>query len=691
MAIAVLLNVIFMDSTAQDADPMKEIIRDVNLNDGAETYALSFRTLDKGLEAWITMASEVGDVGSRLLARSVCTPEGFRQPVIVDDEALNARTSLYNGVPTFNPCNPNEAVVVSDRAASGTSRRSNDLYLVQYDNNKWTSHRMSVNSSGWDDTPAFGTNGNTLYFSSDRRNPGSGAADLFVSKRNGSEWSEPVLLSSICTDRHHEASPFVSPDGRLYYSTNTHGDQDIWSVALDAESGLPAGEPIKLEIPGVNVKGSDEYHPVISPGGSWLIFSSNRLTGVQHGEFRLYYKRLPPIVHTLNLRVTARTKIRDVLKQKYFGKLDSIFNVRTSIEVQHLPSVERSGLNSDADGRAAITISSANIEGPYADTRTQTFVLSATPHTPGFTGGVDTVVIDVTNCTGDFDHVLYLDDTTSQSKNCEFTFRTFNVPFFVTTYWCPTTRKYRKYTPCTSLFVDDVNCETLSQPEHCTTNEAYQYTFVPAKLVRSARSGENCVNYDEFNENGAQWADVVDANIERMRDEVSAVLNEPCIQEAISRGNDIEVTYIGTTDDRSIHPKCQYTGLSLNEIRKIAPDIDINPEIASFIENGKRFNGGGYGGNAGGNQLLSDLRSLYFAILFDNVCKETITTYRNLRSAGRIKVASRGQAIDQRDLPYEFKRAAGVDIRIPKFEMISKGFDAHPHRTIHLCEGGTCR
>ncbi|MBI2794618.1 MAG: hypothetical protein HYX66_08240 [Ignavibacteria bacterium] len=104
-----------------------------------------------------------------------------------------------------------------------------------------------------------------------------------------------------------------------------------------------------------------------------------------------------------------------------------------------------------------------------------------------------------------------------------------------------------------------------------------------------------------------------------------------------------------------------------------------------------RVNGGRYGGNAGGNQLLSDLRSLYFAILFDNVCKETISAYRDLRSAGRIKVSSRGQAIDQRDLPYEYKRAAGVDIRIPEFEMINNGFDAHPHRTVHLCEGGTCR
>lgn len=670
---------------------MTDILRDANLNDGAETYALSFRTLDKGLEAWITIASEAGDIGSRHLARAECTPDGFQRPVVIDDEALNSRTSLYNGVPTFNPCNPNEAVVVSDRAAAETQRRSNDLYLVYYENNRWTSRRMSVNSSSWDDTPAFGTNGNTLYFSSDRRHPGSGAADLFITKRYGSEWSDPVLLSSICTARHHEASPFVSADGRLYYSTNTYGDQDIWSVALDRETGLPVGDPVKLEIPGVNIKGSDEYHPVISPGGAWLIFSSNRPSGTQQREFRLYHRRLPLVTHTLNLRVTARTKILDVVKQKYFGKLDSIYSVRTSIEVQHLPSVERRGLNTDADGRAAITVSSEDVAGPWADTRTQTFVLSAIPHIPGFAGGVDTVVVDVTNCKDELNHVLYLDDTASKSRTCDFTFRTFNVPFFVTTYWCPTTKKYRKYTPCTSLFVDDFNCENLPQPEHCETDEAYRYTFIPARLIRSDRGAENCVNYEEFNRSGAQWAGEVDANIERMRDEVNATLNEPCIQEAISLGNVIEVTYIGTTDDRSIHPKCQYTGMSLPELRKFAPDIEINPAIASFIESGRRFNGGGYGGNAGGNQLLSDLRSLYFAILFDNVCKETIPTYRNLRGAGKIRVSSRGNAIDQRDLPYEYKRAAGVDIRVPKYELISKGFDAQPHRTIYMCEGGTCR
>jgi hypothetical protein len=242
------------------------------------------------------------------------------------------------------------------------------------------------------------------------------------------------------------------------------------------------------------------------------------------------------------------------------------------------------------------------------------------------------------------------------------------------------------------LFTDDVSCETLAQPEHCETNEAYAYTFTPAKLTRTPRKQENCVAYKEFDEFGADWANEVDANIERMRDEVRAALTEPCIQEAVRQGHSVSVTYIGTTDDRTINYNCQYTGKAYAELKAIAPDIEVDTVIQSFIATGQKFNAGGYGGRAGGNQLLSDLRSLYFAMLFDNLCNETIPEYREMRKSGKLKVHSRGQAIDTRDLPFAFKRAAGVEVRVPQFELISSGTTTSPQRTVMLCPlPGNCR
>ncbi len=231
----------------------------------------------------------------------------------------------------------------------------------------------------------------------------------------------------------------------------------------------------------------------------------------------------------------------------------------------------------------------------------------------------------------------------------------------------------------------------LQQPEHCETNEAYAYTFKPAALVRSSRAGENCVNYREFNDSGSVWADLVDRNIDHMRDEVRSALSDPCLQNAVSLGLPVVITYVGTTDDRAIHPKCMYTGKEYEEIRKVAPHIAIDSAIVSFIEPRRHFNRGGYGGKAGGNQLLSDLRSLYFAVLFDNLCMQTIPQYRELSQSGMLQVRSRGQAIDQRDLPYALKRAAGVEIRVPGYEQKFSGRPVSSTRRVVLCPVEECR
>lgn len=663
------------------------VVLDTTLNRTAEAYALAFRTTTTGVEAWLTIATDTtGD--QRLMARSMFQKDGFAPVEIVRHPAVNVPDSRYNGVPTFNPCNPDEAVFVSDRSSAGQSRRSNDLYWAVRTNGDWTVKRMAANSSAWDDTPAFGADGQTLYFASDRLRPGSGSADLFLMHRSGEGWSDPQLLPIINGSASHEASPSTSSDGYLYYSSNRDGDQDIYRVRLGVD-GMPSQQPERITIEGVNLPGSDEYHPVITPGGRWLVFSSNRGSNPSR-PFRLYYVQLPDTTRrSLSLTVTARTRVRDVTKLQFFGELDSIYNVATQVRWVDMSTGTESMLQAQS-GRVDVSLGTVSIDGPWHDTRIRTYVAQARPHQEGFQATTDTLVIDVVNCSGNLNHTLYLDDTTTAKQSCDFTFRTFNVPFFITAYWCPTTSAYRQYTPCTSLFTDDLPCEVLQQPEHCESNEAFTYEFVPAKLIRRSRAAENCVNYDEFLRNGPTWAHDVDRAIERMRDEVGAALNEPCIQEAIRRGYMVDVTYVGTTDDRTINYKCTYTGKAYEEIQSLAPDIHIDTAIVPFITPGRKFNAGGYGGRAGGNQLLSDLRSLYFAILFDNLCKATVPQYAALRARKQMTVRSRGQAIDTRDLPYEFKRAAGVEVRVPDFEIISKGRTGTPSRTVVLCPSTSC-
>lgn len=667
------------------------VVLDPRLNGRSDVYALAFRNLGTTYEAWLTLATTSRDDGRRVLALSNCTQQGFTTPAVIGSQALNDTVAAYNGVPSFHACDPTRAVFVSDRPVPGSARRSNDLYLAkQQADNSWTAQRLPFNTDAWEDTPAFGIKNTTLYFASDRRRPGSGVADLYMATYNGQSWSEPVLLQSICSANDHEASPFVVGT-TLYFSSNKDGDQDIYTVELEPSTGLPRGAAKPLLTAGVNMKGANEYHPVVTPGGQFIMFSSDRIVDGMR-QYRLYYRKLDnrkdPVI---GLRVTARTLVRDPEKIRFFGRLDSIYSVRSSIRIRELGSGAEFTRVTDVDGYTRWKLDiAASTATPGMDMPTRTYVVQAATVPRGFVSSIDTIVVGTGSCGRDLEHTIYLIDTTERRKTCEFTFRTFNVPFFVTTYWCPTTKKYKDYTPCTSLFTDDVPCENLEQPEHCETNEAYRYEFQPARLIRTRRGAENCVNYNELVDSGAVWSAMVDRTIEHMRDEVRSALLDQCVTTAIEAGLRVEITYVGTTDDRSIHPNCTYTGRDFDEVHALAPHIQVDSAIVPYIKNGQHYNRGGYGGMAGGNQLLSDLRSMYFAILFDNLCRETIPLYRAYQDKGMLVVRSRGQAIDQRDLPYSLKRAAGVEIRVPQYSKRFAGLKPPAGKSVVLCNENVC-
>lgn len=651
------------------------------LNAGADNYAVAFRSGVGVYEIWITSGTGTSDLASRRMyvidprsgsstAKEVVTPP-------FNDPATN-----YFGVPIFHPCDPNIMVYVADAKVNGR-RTSNDLYYATYHGDRWHSEPLPFNGPHWDDTPAFGKDGNTLYFSSDRRQPGSGHADLYIARRTTTGWTEPELLRTISTEYHHEVAPNLGPDGRLYFASSVNGDLDLWSVALDAD-GMPTGTPSMVSIDGVNQKNSNELHPAWSPDGRTMVFSSDR--DRPRGGYRIYSVTADTCDLEVVINVVAKTSRQDVALRRMFGTMDSISYVATSVRVRDQTTRSADNIRTDDRGRVVYRIRRPADDLLFSSDKIRTLEISATPHSSAYVGNTDTIIIDVSDCRQQIEHSVFLYDTTIARDTCQFVFRTFNVPFFITAYWCPTTKKYRSYTPCASLFTDDQTCEQIQQPVPCENNEAYTYEFTPAVLKRVPRRNENCVRYDEFNKNGERWAMQVDSAIERMRDEVAAVFNESCMQEAVRRNLPVQVVMFGTTDDRSIDPKCQYTGKAWEDIQQYMSGIAVNEQIIPFIRTHQRFNSNGYGGKAGGNQLLSDLRSLYFSVMFDRICRESIPLYGRLRQNGQLTVVSRGEAIDARDIPYEYKRAAGVTITVPNFQIVKDALKAPPGRRISYCK-----
>lgn len=169
-----------------------------------------------------------------------------------------------------------------------------------------------INSTGWDAQPSLSADGNTLYWSSNRKY-GKGGNDIWVSKRtNESGWSVPESMSEHVNTKYNEESPFIHPDGKtLYFRSNRPtgmGDYDIYYTRYNDSTGMwsPAtniGYPINTE--------ESEGAMSVSLDGTKAFFATSQNTG-QDGTlknldiytFELYPEARPHPVTYIKAKVT---------------------------------------------------------------------------------------------------------------------------------------------------------------------------------------------------------------------------------------------------------------------------------------------------------------------------------------------------------------------------------------------------
>jgi outer membrane protein OmpA-like peptidoglycan-associated protein/tetratricopeptide (TPR) repeat protein len=112
-----------------------------------------------------------------------------------------------------------------------------------------------INTRYWETFASISPNGQTLYFSSNRRG-GYGGLDIYQSSRlSNGDWGEAVNMGSNINTPHNEEAPYLSPDGsRLYFISQGHkslGGYDVfysqklesgeWSTPLNL--GYPISTP----------------------------------------------------------------------------------------------------------------------------------------------------------------------------------------------------------------------------------------------------------------------------------------------------------------------------------------------------------------------------------------------------------------------------------------------------------------
>jgi hypothetical protein len=677
-------------------------------NSHFDDYAPAFRQLPGGgAELWFTSVMQSKSGRSRQMMVSRCTAHGFDTPVPLDDANINfidptrsaASDVLLNGVPSFT-CDGTRGVFVSNRLVNGKDL-GNDIYeMWQNADGHWQVQRIDdVNSDYWDDTPSLSADGNTLYFSSDRRHPGTKHTELFYARRSGpSSWSAPAPIDILDNAPGNHEAPCAGPDGYFYFTTNASGHCEIWRSPM--KGGLPttSGEPVSY--PNVNSPTSDQTDPTFSPGGNWMLFTTNRADSGRTKDEDIDWVLLNPKPLTLSVNVVERLRLIDSLNPD--APADTTLALSTPVMLRD--SASGIAVNGHSDAHGNCTLSLARGADPASDVALMTGLLSAQAPSTRFVSATDTLHY-TQDARSDFDRTLFVWDTSSYyDPSCKQTFPIADVEFFIEGYWGPTTYKYRTFLQrdplpsCPSFFTDSMCLAAQEHCINCQSNNLYGYeydstrtanlstadkhqTTVHSVVYKTTRAEiSDCFNYDEFRAHGMDYASQVDGALDNLKTSMQSALMRDCIVRAKRQKEKVEITVTGYTDPKKYRDQeCAYSGVMIDFSKEVVHLIDSQAE--PYFVNGTlmKIRGGG------GNPLLSDLRAYWAAVLLDSIWNASVPAYQELRQMGLLVIKAEGKSVNpdaKRSLASQ--RSIAVEVKTEAGEVWKPGQKPQPGQVVDL-------
>ena len=137
---------------------------------------------------------------------------------------------------------------------------------------------------------SFSDDKKTLLFTAWNVNKGKKSAALYISRRNGNSWSQPVALDTLVNCPGYQTQqPFLLPGGRyLLFASDRpggFGGLDIWCAELDG-----IGHVVRVFNAGniINTAGNEQAPYYHAPGNT-LVFASDGRTGM--GGYDLFYSK----------------------------------------------------------------------------------------------------------------------------------------------------------------------------------------------------------------------------------------------------------------------------------------------------------------------------------------------------------------------------------------------------------------
>lgn len=218
----------------------------------------------------------------RLVRNVYFAKDAIMNPLDIEPEML---PEIINSGPLqyFPVLTGDEEQIYFTKRQGAHPRYDENIYMSKKDDQgNWIppySLSSNINTANNEGTCTISADGKILILTSCQGRGSLGSCDLYISFREGNDWSRPVNLGPNVNSQHWDSQPSLSADGRKLYFVSERpggiGGRDIWLSQLDENNEwLPAvnlGNSINTE--------RDEVSPFIHVNGQTLFFASKGYPG----------------------------------------------------------------------------------------------------------------------------------------------------------------------------------------------------------------------------------------------------------------------------------------------------------------------------------------------------------------------------------------------------------------------------
>ncbi len=207
------------------------------------------------------------------------------------------------GTPAFSKDGKLMVFARGNTGKRGASSPDVDLYISRSIDGVWSEPELIEalsDSLSWDGCPTFSADARTLYFGSNRKG-GRGGIDIYrATLDNSQRFGKPINLGGEINTLGDEMFPTVTPEGKLYFSSDGHAGLG----GLDLYLATRKDGNIVVEHLGIPINSSLDDFGLVAIDSTKGYFASNRVGGRGDDDIYFYentqpgkkFTEIPPVV-----------------------------------------------------------------------------------------------------------------------------------------------------------------------------------------------------------------------------------------------------------------------------------------------------------------------------------------------------------------------------------------------------------